>query len=536
MQIIVNRSGLSVKQLLFLKSEEDEVLFGGARGGGKSWVARIGCVEDALNYAGRNVVFVRPTIKSAKQQFSTSMMTKIIPRSIKDEDGKKREIWRINKQDGYYEFANGPDADNPFDGGSTLILAGVSTLQDAQDAYQGIEFVSIWWDELTKADYEAITYMKGSLRDAKYPVKFRAASNPGERSHKEVKAAYVTPWKRVKASLNKPDDYHSKLAWRKKVYDAMTKQWIYKTLAYIPATLDDNPDKNIREGYIKQLAHLPSHLFKMYREGSWDTYEGKFWDDILDHERFITLEGLKKYGIDLEEEKKTMKTFLSMDWGYNDNTSVLWHLETSIGVVVTYKEIFVKKMSINEIAQYVEQLNKDMGVTPECIYTPWDMYVNKGGQFRTDGGQVIGEELIDVWRQNSNVSDVKASQDRKQGWQNMTYGLKHYVQYQYLDNGKVVVKKAPRWLILKLDCPELVTEIQSATIDPKHPEDILLRTDHAIDAGRYFWVAHIPNPKIVNEEVIPLKGTGAWIRHMMAEKQQRNTKRKQISSLFNTSW
>lgn len=500
---------------------------------------RIGAVEDCFKYPGRNVIFIRPTQKSAKEQFPESAMSKIIPRSIKDpESGEVITIWKFDKQNGVYIFANGDDPLNPFDGGSRLLLGGITTLADAQDTYQGLEFVSIWWDELTKADWEAVQYLKGSLRDPVYPVKFRAASNPGEKSHKEVKEHFVTPWKKLKNKFPEkfPEDYNTKISWKKKLIDKHTGKEMYQTVAYIPATLDDNPIKTIRDNYLKTLLTLPEHLQKMYREGSWDTYEGKYWDDIDTAKIYIEPNELKEYGIDFEWEKNNMKTYLSMDWGYTDYTAIYWHLETSKGVIVTYHELYVNKMLMEEVANMVEQENKMLKVQPEAIYTPWDLYTNKGTQLKTKSGIVIGEELIDVWRYWSSVPDIKASQDRKMGWANMTAALKTFVEIKESTKDKRKVTKIPKWMILKYECPHLVDQIEATQIDPKNPEDILQgRTDHSVDSTRMFWVAHIIDPKIEEQLNMPQEGTGAWIRYQNRKKYEDSLKERQ-TSLFDPSW
>lgn len=538
MDISVSRDGLSKKQLKFLNALEDYVLFGGARGGGKSHVTRIGATEDALKYPGRNILFVRPTIKSAREQFSTAQMSKILPREVTDpETGLTIPIWSFNAADSVYTFANGPDQNRPFDGGSRLVLGGITTLQDAQESYQGIEYVSIWFDELTKTDWEAVEYIIGSLRDTEYTPKFRAASNPGERGHKEVKAEFVTPYEKIKRKFSEKysSDYSDKISWKKSVVDKKTGVSVETTYAYIPATLDDNPSENVRKNYLKVLLSLPEHLQKMYREGSWDTYEGKYWDNVDTDKIYIQLNDLAKYEIDFEWELKNMKTYLSMDWGYQDYTAIYWHLETSKGVIVTYHEEYMNKMLMEEVAQLVETTNERLGVQPKGIYTPWDIYTAKGSQFKTKGGVIIGEELIDVWRYYSKVLDIKASSDRKLGWANMTKAMKTEESYMIREGDGQKEMKAPAWMILKNECPNLIAEIDSMQIDPKNPEDIKKgMKDHGVDSVRMFWVAHIVDPKIKVALSEPIKGTGAWIRWNL-EKEQKATKKRQ-SSVFNSGW
>lgn len=540
MNITVDRSKLSPKQIAFLDSQQDEVLFGGARGGGKSHVNRIGAVEDCLRYPGRNIIFVRPTIKSAREQFSTAHMAKIIPREIHDEESQQTvEIWRFNAADSVYTFANGSDSNNPFDGGSKLILGGIQTLKDAQESYQGIEFVSIWWDELTKADYEAIEYLRGSLRDTEVKPKFRAASNPGERSHKEVKKRFVDPYYKIKKKNPDkfPEAYSSKIAWKDSIVDPVTGNTIEITYAYIPATLDDNPVKTIRENYLKTLMGLAPHLQKMYREGSWDTYEGKYWDDVKMDDICLDANDLSKLGIDFDWEFKNSKIYMSMDWGYQDYSAVYWHLETSKGVIITFKEYYVNKMLMEDIAKDLEKINKEMKIKPKHIYMPWDLYVRKGAEFKTASGVVIGEELIDLWRYNNSTSDLKASSDRKQGWANMTAALKNTITFRkVLGVGQVEEYTSPAWIILKRNCPHLIEQINATQIDPSNPEDIKGGEDHGVDSCRMFWVAHRIDPKIEEEMKAPTFGTGARLKYEAAKRQQEERTTQRQTSVFDSEW
>lgn len=530
MDISISRDGLSKKQLLLLNSKEDRVLFGGARGGGKTHVIRIGAAEDALSHPGRKVLFYRPTIKSAKEQFPPSEMSKIIPREVTDpETGKIIPIWSFNANDAVYTFANGDDPNRPFDSGSRLVLGGIQTLQDAQESYQGIEYVSIWVDELTKTDFEATEYVIGSLRDVKYDTKFRAASNPGERAHKDVKKEYIVPYEKIKKRHPEKFDseYTGKISWRKFVEDEKTGEKIETTYAYIPATLDDNPVEKIRKNYLRILSSLPMHLQKMYRYGSWDTYEGQYWDDIDEDKIFVNLADVSRYGIDFEWEKENMKTYLSMDWGYSDYSAIYWHLETSKGVIITYNELYVNKMKFDDIVHAVNTENERLDVKPSMIYMPWDVYVNKGISVTNANNEVVGESLIDMWNYYSPVPDAKASQNRHLGWQKMTMALKDEVKQK---DSTII----PKWLILKYECPHLKSQINATQIDPRDPEDIKRGEDHSVDACRMFWVAHIINPKIIEEVNMPTEGTGAWVRYKMNERKSKKKKRQ--TSIYSNGW
>lgn len=117
----------------------------------------------------------------------------------------------------------------------------------------------------------------------------------------------------------------------------------------------------------------------------------------------------------------------------------------------------------------------------------------------------------------------------------MTYALKKDIDFKKLVKQELNVTKIPMWLILKQECKHLKTQIDSAQIDPIRPEDIRKGTeDHALDACRMFWVAHIIDPKIKDRVEGPVEGTPAHYIKRLREQRAKEQEAYDNNSLFDT--
>ena len=86
----------SPKQKQFLKSTTRFVAFGGARGGGKSWVVRYKAVGMACRYAGIKILIVRRTYPELLNNHINPLKS-CIP----------RELAAYNVQEKIFRFVNG---------------------------------------------------------------------------------------------------------------------------------------------------------------------------------------------------------------------------------------------------------------------------------------------------------------------------------------------------------------------------------------------------------------------------------------------
>lgn len=269
-------------QEAFVKCPVFEVVYGGARGGGKTdaclgdWALhakRYGADAKGL-FLRRTQIALLPTIERAKRLF------KPLGAVWKEQD--KRFVW--------------PN-------GATLYFRYLDKYSDA-DNYQGHDYTRVYVEELTQfAVPDPLDKIKATLRSgAGVPTGFRASCNPGGPGHGWVKSRYIEPgaWNIVKSTFTNP----------------FTNEEVSRSRVFIPAKLSDNPQLLRNDpGYVANLFMSGSKaLVQAWLQGDWDVVEGAFFD-CWDSSKHI----VEPFVIPKEWTK-----FRSFDWGSAAPFSVGW--------------------------------------------------------------------------------------------------------------------------------------------------------------------------------------------------------------------
>lgn len=207
------------KQCLFHTSTANEVLYGGAAGGGKSKAIVMDALARCLRYPETHAFMFRRTyteledtlIKEAKSSY---------PKAIANYNVGRHDMELLN--------------------GSVIHFRHCSAVADMYN-YAGAEIHWLYIDELTSFEKEIYDFLKTRLRAKKSlgiePV-VRCASNPGNIGHSWVKTMFVDAGPYM--SLVKHEEI-SQVLRRKKIF----------TTQYIPAFATDNP--YITDDYIFEL-------------------------------------------------------------------------------------------------------------------------------------------------------------------------------------------------------------------------------------------------------------------------------------------
>ena len=222
------------KQKLFLASKSKHTGFGGARGGGKSWVVQDKAIRLCLNYPGIKCLIVRRT-------YPELLNNHIMPL----QDKLPRTVARYNKTEKLFKFANG-----------SIIKFGYCNNDKDLDQYQGAEYDIIFLDEATQLQEMWIKKIIACLRGANnFPKRIYYTFNPGGASHTYFKRLFID---RKYEDGENPEDY----------------SFIQSLVTDNVALMKAQPD------YIKQLEALPPKLREAWLHGRWDIFEGQFFEDF----------------------------------------------------------------------------------------------------------------------------------------------------------------------------------------------------------------------------------------------------------------
>lgn len=214
----------SPKQEAFLLLDDvREILFGGAAGGGKSFILLEAALQfvDMPDYAA---LLVRATYKDLSLPGAIMDMSKQRLRDKSAHWDEKKFTWT-------------------FPSGAKLVFGHLDGPNDHYQ-YQGAEFQFIGVDEASQLRWSQVMYLLSRLRKKvsnPVPLRFRLASNPGGRSHVELKERYVDH-----------DGSEGRL--------------------YLPSRLEDNPYLD-QAGYEESLRALDPITRRQLRNGDWNVMQ-----------------------------------------------------------------------------------------------------------------------------------------------------------------------------------------------------------------------------------------------------------------------
>ena len=334
------------KQTLFHRSAADEVLYGGAAGGGKSRAV----VEDAmamcLRYPGITCFLLRRTFPELQDTLLTEAEASI-----------PKEIARYSKTNKEYLFPN-------------RSLMKFRHCQHEKDRFRfaGAEIQGLYIDELTTFSDVIYTFLKTRLR-AKSSLNIkpfvRCTSNPGGIGHGWVKSYFV-------------DNREPTQIYPYRIWNSVDEQWEVRTRQYIPALPQDNP--YISSDYIIELEQKPKAIRDALLLGKWDTFEGQAFEEWKNNPNHYQ-DRINTHVIDPFEIPDHWKRYRAFDHGYSKPYAVLWFAVDEQGRVYLYRELYGctgnpnegTKDTVDVIADKILALEKgekiELGIADPAI---WD--------------------------------------------------------------------------------------------------------------------------------------------------------------------
>lgn len=296
------------KQRLFHSTDADEVLFGGAAGGGKT----LGVVMDAflrcLKYPETQACIFRRTyteledtvIKEARMRY---------PQSLAKYNTGRHEMALIN--------------------GSKVLFRHCASPQDRYN-YRGMEIQFLYFDELTSFEQEVYTFIntrKRAKRSMGLKPLVRSTSNPGGPGHGWVKALFVDA-----------APYMQKFT--REIHSEQLGTTSLHTMQYIPSLAMENP--YITDDYIRELENKPDAIRDALLYGNWNAFEGmafpEFQPDVDKRDPNGRETRRWTHVIKPFDIHHTWPRYMSFDHGYSRPFSVGWWAIAPDGTAYRYRE------------------------------------------------------------------------------------------------------------------------------------------------------------------------------------------------------
>jgi phage terminase large subunit len=338
------------QKLAFEKSLETPVMFyGGAKGGGKSYLIRAREIYRRLKHPNTTGLIVRKTYPELVTNH-IRMFFKEYPMVVDWFKGGEKAI----------HYPNGS-------------VTEFSYLKGTNDVwtYQGREYQDVSIDEITQHEEMVFKILRSSVRttDPTINPTMLLTGNPGGVGHGWAKRLFID---RQYTENENPDDFDFVQAM---VYDNK-------------ALMDADPK------YLQRLRDLPDDLRRAYLEGDWDVFAGQVFSEF--RREIHTMKSLVP--------SSNNPHFLWIDWGYSGREghegAFAAYLGSLIKVnyigetfnrVIVYKEWYGKYKKPSEWAEIIfnETATRNLrkGVGDSAMFNP-----------QTDGSKPIIEMMQDEWK------------------------------------------------------------------------------------------------------------------------------------------
>lgn len=439
-QITLTMPQPNARQLLMLRDTEHRyIIFGGARGGGKSWAVRWKAILLCLKYPGIKVLIVRQTYPE------------LLDNHINPHKLMLNGVARYNGAEHEMRFANG-----------SVIKYRYCAKDDDLLKFYGQEYDVVFVDEATHLSEYQLKAIDTCVRGVNdFPKRMYMTCNPGGKGHQYIK--------RLKDGRFTPDE------------DPAQYVFFQSLVTDNKALMRTQPD------YIKQLQKLPPKLREAHLYGNWDIYEGQFFEDFVDDPKHYA-DRKNTHVIAPFEPPSGWRIYRSFDWGYGKPFSCGWWAVDYDGVIYRILELYgCKKDEPNTGVKWIDDKIFAEIARMEREH-PWlqgkDIHGVADPAIWDASGD--GVSTADTARKHRIYFD-KGNHDRIPGWMQCHYRL------AFDQNGY------PMMYVFK-NCEAFIRTIPLLVYDEHMDEDLDSDgEDHVADEWRYFCMSRPITPRALEE-------------------------------------
>lgn len=313
-----------------LERGEFEVLYGGARGGGKTDAGLAWLMRDVTN----------PRYRALILRKNYDDLTDWLDRASKMYARYGAEI--VGKP-AIIRWPSG-----------ALFRTGHLKDRKSYEKYLGHEYQRLLIEELTLiAEERYYVEILGSCRSTIPELRPQVfcTTNPGNIGHLWVKQRFVDP-----APAGTPFKAEDTGRWR----------------IFVPSTVDDNPTlANNDPFYVKMLDGLKKtseELWRAWRLGDWDIFVGQAFGEFRRDRHVVDR---MPYPLEMCDK------IIGFDWGYNAPGCALWLAYDPDGHVWAYRELYQTKRNPEEWAQDIKKFTAHEKV--QYMVLPHDCFSKLGG-------------------------------------------------------------------------------------------------------------------------------------------------------------